>query len=113
MTKLSGVDGAAINCCVFPMSIMYKVVAGSRLLCMIVFCVFWSTIFTVVALNTAVQLLSQSVLMDINGFSRSWGKCACLDQSGRHVYGTNAVWVDVMIFQFIILIGIGAVVIVL
>ena len=98
---------------VFSMLIMYKVVAGSRLPCMIVCCICWSTIFTVVALNTAVQLLSQSVPMEINGLFRSGKTCACLARSGRHIFGSNAMWVDVIILPFVILIGIGVVAIVL
>ena len=113
MTKLSGVDGAVINYCVFSVLIMYKVVAGSRLPCMIVFCVCCSTICMVVVLNTAVQLLSQSVPMEINGLFRSGKMCAFLARSGRHIRGINAVWVDEIIFPFGILILIGVVVIVL
>ena len=110
---LSGVDGVVINCCVFSMSIIYKVVAGSWLPCMIVCCVCWSTIFTVVTLNNAVQLLSQSVPMDINSLFRLGKLCACLARSGRHVCGSNVVWVNVIILTFGILIEIGVVVIVL
>ena len=67
----------------------------------------------VVEVNTAVQLLSHSVPMDINGFFRSGKMCACLARSGRHICGSNVVWVDVIIFPFVILIGIGIVVIIL
>ena len=92
---------------------MYKVVYGSRLPCMIVCCICLSTIFTFVALNTAVKLLSQSVLIEINGLFRSGETCACLARSGRNVCGRNSMWGDVMILPFVILIGISVVVIVL
>ena len=57
--------------------------------------------------KTAIQLLSQSVLIDMRGICRPGNMCALCDLSGRLCWGSSAMSDDVMLSPFGILIGIG------
>ena len=89
------------------MFIMYNVVIGYLWPCMTIFLVFWSYIVTLFASKTAIQLLSQRVPMDMSGFYRPGKMCVSRALSVRLCFGSNAMWVNVMISPFGILIGIG------
>ena len=62
---------------------------------------------TLFSSKTAIQLLSQRVLIDMRVFCRPVKMCALRALSGRLWCGSNAKWVDVMISPFGISIGIG------
>ena len=89
------------------MLIMYEVVFGSLWPCMNICLVNFSQIVTLFSLKTAIQLLSQSVWIDMRGFCRPRNMCAWRALSGKLCWGSSAMWDDVMISQFGILIGIG------
>ena len=89
------------------MLIMYKVVFGSLWPCMTVCLVELSYIVTLFSSKTAIQLLSQSVPIDMRGFCRPGNMCAWRYLSGRLCWGSSVMWDDVMISPFGILIGIG------
>ena len=62
---------------------------------------------TIFSSKTAIQLLSQRVPIDMRGFFRPVNMCAWRALSGRLCCGSSAIWDDVMISPFSILIGIG------
>ena len=70
-------------------------------------CLFYlSWIVTLFSSKTAIQLLSHSVPIYMRGFFRPVNMCALCALSGRFCWGGSAMWDDVMISQFGILIGI-------
>ena len=89
------------------MLIMYKVVFGSPWPCMTICLVDLSKIVTLFSSKTAIQLLSQRVPIDTRGFCRPGHMCAWRALSGRLCCGSSAMWDDVVISPFGILIGIG------
>ena len=89
------------------MLIMYKVVFGSLWPCMTICLVNLSQIVTLFSSKTVIQLLSQRVPIDLRGFCRPGNLCAWRALSGRLCWGSSAMWDDVMISPFGILIGIG------
>ena len=89
------------------MLIMYKVVCGSLWPCMTICLVDLSYIVTLFSLKTAIQLLSQRVPIDMRGFCRPGNMCAWCALCGSLCCWSNAMWDDVMISPFGILIGIG------
>ena len=62
---------------------------------------------TLFSSKTVIQLLSQSVPIDMRGFYRPGNMCAWRALSGRLCWGSSAMWENVMISTFGILIGIG------
>ena len=56
---------------------------------------------------TVIQLLSHSVPIYMRGFCRPVNMCTWRALSGRLCWGSSAMWDDVMISPFGILIGIG------
>ena len=56
--------------------------------------------------KTAIQFFSHSVPIDMRGLCRPGNMCAWRDLSGRLYWGSSAMWDDVMISTFGILIGI-------
>ena len=89
------------------MLIMYNVVFGSLWPCMTICIVDFSLIVTLFSSKIAIQLLSQRVPIDMRGFCRPVNMCAWSALSGRLCCGSSAMWDDVMISPFGILIGIG------
>ena len=57
--------------------------------------------------ESLIQLLSQSMSIDMRGFCRPGNMCAWLTLSGKLCWGISAMWDDMMISPFYILIGIG------
>ena len=88
------------------MLIMYKVVFGSLWPCMKICLVDLSYIVTLFSSKTVIQLLSQRVPIDMRVFYRPGNMCAWRALSGRLCCGSSAMWDDVMISPFGILIGI-------
>ena len=68
-----------------------------------------SYIVTLFSSKTAIQLLSQSVPIDMRGFCSPGNMCAWRAFSGRLCWRSSAMWDDVMISPFGILLGIGSV----
>ena len=89
------------------MLIMYNVVFGSLWPCMTICLVYLSYIVTLFSSKTAIQLLSQRVPIDMRGFCRPGNMCAWRALCGRLCCGSSAMWDNVMIYPFVILIGIG------
>ena len=89
------------------MLIMYKVVFGSLWPCVTICLVNLSYIVTFFSSKTEIQLLSQSVPIDVRGFCRPGNMCAWRDFSGRLCWGSSAMRYDLIIYPFGILIGIG------
>ena len=66
-----------------------------------------SYIVTLFSSKTAIQLLSQSVTIDMRGFCGPGNMCAWRALSGKLCWGNSVMWYDVMISPFGVLIGIG------
>ena len=62
---------------------------------------------TLFSSKTAIQLFSQRVPIDMRVFCRPGNMCAWRALSGRLCWGSSAMWDNVMISLFGILIGIG------
>ena len=89
------------------MLIKYNVVFGSLWPCMTICLIVFPYIVTPFLSKTAIQLLSHSVPIDVRGFCRPGNMCALRALSGRLCWGGSAMWDNVMISPFYILIGIG------
>ena len=89
------------------MLIMYNVVFGYLWPYMTICLVVLSYIVTLFSSKNAIQLLSHSVPIDMRGFCRPGNMCALSALSGRLCWGGSAMWDNVMISPFGILIGIG------
>ena len=89
------------------MFIMCNEVIGYLWPCMIIFRVVFLYFVTLSASNTTMSLLSHRLPIDMSDFCRPGKMCALCELSGRLCCGSNAMWVDLMISPFGILIGIG------
>ena len=105
--KLSGRGGDVISVGVYVILIMYNVVTGSRWPVITVWWVSLSYMVTWLVSNTVMQLLSQSVPIDMNGLARCGNMWESLATPSRFVCGRSAIWVEEMMSPLDKVMGMG------